>query len=79
MSFKERAERGHEIQYWLDIHPEVTNYVILDDDNDFLDTQQKYFIQTSQNIDHSDCVDIGYGLTSICTDKAIKILNSIHI
>lgn len=24
---------------------------------------------------HPDCVDIGYGLTSICADKAIKILN----
>jgi hypothetical protein len=59
----------------LDEHPEVTNYVILDDDNDMLSTQQDNFVKTSDNKDHPDCVDIGYGLTNICTDKAIKILN----
>jgi len=26
--------RGHEIQAWVDDHPEVTSFVILDDDND---------------------------------------------
>jgi hypothetical protein len=27
--------RGDEVQQWLDVHPEVTQYVILDDDSDF--------------------------------------------
>lgn len=27
-------ERGHEIQAWLDEHPEVTTFAILDDDSD---------------------------------------------
>ena len=29
---------------------------------------------TSGNKDHSDCVDVGWGLTKECTDLAIKIL-----
>jgi len=28
------ARRGHEIQAWLDSHPEVTKFIILDDDSD---------------------------------------------
>lgn len=28
--------RGNEIQAWLDKHPEVTNFVIIDDDSDML-------------------------------------------
>ena len=59
---------------WLDRNPDVENYVILDDDNDMLDSQISNFVKTSENFDHTDCVDIGYGLTKICTDKAIKIL-----
>lgn len=31
--------RGEEIQMWLDIHPEVTKYAILDDDSDMLPGQ----------------------------------------
>jgi hypothetical protein len=68
--------RGHEIRYWLKNHPEVSNYVILDDDTDFLDSQMDNFVQTSDNIDHPDCIDVGYGLTKICTLKAINILNN---
>jgi hypothetical protein len=74
--FYERMERGKEIQAWLDLHPEVTNYVILDDDNDMLPSQQGNFVRTSNNINHEDCVDIGYGLTKICAQDAIRILNS---
>jgi hypothetical protein len=39
--------RGDEIQKWLDEHPEVENYVILDDDQSMLESQQKKFIKTS--------------------------------
>lgn len=72
----ESVERGYEIEEWLNKHPEVENYVILDDDDDMLDSQLNNFVRTSGNSDHPDKIDIGYGLTKICTDKAIKILNS---
>ena len=38
--------RGHEIEYWLNKHPEVDKYLILDDDTDMLSNQMKSFIQT---------------------------------
>lgn len=71
--------RGCEIDYWMKNESskfgEVENYVIIDDDNDMLLHQEKFFVQCSENPDHEDCVDIGYGLTKICADKAIEILN----
>jgi hypothetical protein len=71
-----RIERGHEIEYWLDENPGlVENYVILDDNSDFLPHQLGNFVMTSNNINHPDCVDIGYGLTKECAKKAIRILN----
>jgi len=39
--------RGNEIKDWLDRHPEVTNYVIIDDDRDMLEEQQENFVNTS--------------------------------
>lgn len=33
------VERGVEVQEWLDRHPSVTQYAILDDDSDFLPVQ----------------------------------------
>lgn len=38
--------RGGEIKAWLDNHPEVTEYLIIDDDSDILDEQKPHFIQT---------------------------------
>lgn len=70
------TKRGNEIQQWLDEHIDVTKYVILDDDSDMLKHQMENFVCTSNNSDHPDSVDIGYGLTKICADKAIEILNS---
>lgn len=67
--------RGKEIEYYINLHPEITNYVILDDDTDMLPNQLGNFVQTSTNINHPDCVDIGYGLTKICSERAIRILN----
>jgi len=67
--------RGDEIKLWLENNPEITVYVILDDDNDMLEDQLENFVQTNHNLTHPDCVDRGYGLTKICADKAIKILN----
>jgi hypothetical protein len=67
-------QRGKEIDEWLSFHPDVTHYVILDDDEDMEPHQMDNFVKTSGNVDHPDCVDVGYGLTDICTDKAIDIL-----
>lgn len=69
-------QRGKEIQEWLLTSPyNVNNYVILDDDTDMEDYQLDNFVQCSENSDHEDCIDIGYGLTRKCAEKAIKILN----
>lgn len=38
--------RGHEIQAWLDEHPEVEKYVIVDDDSDMLEEQKASFVKT---------------------------------
>ena len=69
--------RGKEIDAYLKEHPEVENYVILDDDSDMEEHQLNNFVMTSGNVDHEDCIDLGYGLTKECTEWAIKILNNI--
>lgn len=69
------CQRGKEIDAWLKAHKDTTHYVILDDDTDMLDDQWNNFVQTSENSEHEDCVDIGYGLTKKCAEKAIDILN----
>lgn len=58
--------RGAEINAWLKEHPDVTNYVILDDDNDMLPEQMDHLVQTSWE----------RGLEQEHIDKAIQILNS---
>lgn len=58
--------RGTEIKQWLDKHPEVENYVILDDDNDMLDSQLDNFVQTDA---------YKRGLSLVNAEQAIKILN----
>lgn len=60
--------RGHEIQQWLDEHPDVDNYVILDDDNDMLDSQMSHYVQCSWET----------GLTNEMKWKAIRILNGVN-
>ena len=67
--------RGDEIQLWLNRHPEVTNYCIVDDDDDMLDSQLDNYVKCSNNQDHEDCLDIGYGLTKECSRRVIEILN----
>lgn len=39
--------RGNEIQDWIDKHPDITHYVILDDSSDMLDSQKENFVHTS--------------------------------
>lgn len=38
--------RGKEIQSWLTEHPEIVEYVILDDDNSILEEQNSRFVKT---------------------------------
>jgi hypothetical protein len=40
-------DRGYEIEAWLDAHPEVTRYAILDDDMDMLVHQAPNFFKTT--------------------------------
>lgn len=76
VSHYDLVERGHEIQEWIDNHQTIIeSYVILDDDNDMLQSQKDNFVRTANNKDHPDCIDIGYGLTKKCAEKAIEILN----
>lgn len=52
--------RGDEIQMWLNGHPEVTNYVIIDDDTfDMLPSQEGHIIESSweSGIDWEMAVD----------------------
>lgn len=41
------GERGREIQHWLNAHPEVESYAIVDDDGDMLPEQTPFFVHTS--------------------------------
>lgn len=40
------GKRGDQIQRWLDAHPEVETYAIVDDDSDMLDHQLPHFVLT---------------------------------
>ena len=76
IEFYDLVDRGHEIRLWLDRNP-VDNYCIIDDDNDVLEEQRGNFVRTANNTNHGDCVDIGYGLTKICAERVVEILNEI--
>lgn len=60
----ENCQRGREIKAWLDKHPEVTKYAILDDDSDMLPEQLPNFFKTSWKI----------GITAEIADKIIRHL-----
>jgi len=59
-----RTLRGDEIKEWLSRHPEVTHYVIIDDDTDMLDEQLDNFV-------HVDYME-GFGARNYY--RAAKIL-----
>ncbi len=61
--------RGGQIQKYLNEHPEVENYVIIDDDGDMLDSQLYHFVQTN----------FEDGITEIEVNRAIKVLNKLFI
>jgi hypothetical protein len=64
VSIKSRYKlRGYEIQAWLDLHPEVNSFVILDDDNDMAHLSD-YLVKT----------DLAVGLTQENVMQAISII-----
>ena len=66
-------DRGHQIKEWLDEHPEVTDYVILDDEI-FLDYYElgliNHVVKTIYNTDEARFA----GLTSYLAGCAFRIL-----
>ena len=46
---KQGKNRGKEIKVWLGAHPEVKNFIILDDDRDFLEDQKPFHIHTDSS------------------------------
>lgn len=54
--------RGEEIKLWLDAHPDVKDYKILDDDCILLDQQEKHWIRT----------DMEEGMTSANMKKLLN-------
>lgn len=70
--------RGYEIQEWLDRHSDVTNIVILDDDDDMLHLG-KYLVKTKfNNCNYQKwgrfALGLGEGLTKKKASEAIKML-----
>lgn len=59
--------RGAEIQAWLDKHPEVTNFVILDDDDDGMRAGPLKERHIKTNMAH--------GLTDTQAEEVIRMLN----
>lgn len=76
--------RGVEIQEWLEDHPEVTAYVIVDDDSDMLDEQMPRFVHTSfQDRPHKEtCATVLFShdpRATVCDCGATGGLNQHHI
>lgn len=57
--------RGNEIATWLQCHPDVERYAIVDDDSDMLPEQKPFFVQTSFT---------GGGLQRHHADQLIELL-----
>ena len=58
--------RGEEIDMWLQWHPEVSNYVIIDDRQDMMDYQLNHFVK----------VNSYRGLTDENVEQALNILSN---
>ena len=83
----EMCERGYEIKDWLDRHPEVKKYAILDDNSDMLPEQFPNFFKTSwstgitedikqQVIDHLNREDMLGGKTLDTFDSTSQSVNN---
>jgi len=60
------AHRGTEIKLWLDLHPEVFDYIIIDDDENILEEQMRRFVKT----------DLHEGMTEEHFNRVRAILSS---
>ena len=58
--------RGSDIKSWLTRNPEVTDYVIIDDEDDMMDEQLFHFVQT----------DYSFGIQDREVKLAIDVLNN---
>lgn len=63
---EDSGPRGFQIKRWLDKHPEVENYCIVDDDGDMMQNQLPHFIQT----------DPEYGITETIEYRIKYVLNN---
>lgn len=61
------AHRGTEIKLWLELHPEVSDYIIIDDDENMLKEQLKRFVKT----------DLHEGMTEEHFNRVRAILSSV--
>lgn len=61
--------RGNEIKFYMNEHPEIENYVIIDDDSDMFDYQLFNFVQT----------DTYEGITERDAKLCIDILNGVEV
>jgi HAD domain in Swiss Army Knife RNA repair proteins len=66
LKYNGRIERGWEIQEWLKEHPEVSSYIIIDDESD-MDGVAHRLVKTSFDV----------GLTQDHVDLAIQMLSSV--
>lgn len=67
--FSSHVKRGYEIQAYLNLHPEIKNYVIFDDDSDMLNSQMDHFV----------CCDPLYGIDYKAYSQADSILSNPEI
>ena len=61
--------RGYEIKKYLEEHPEIQYYIIIDDENQFLDEQQQHFVKII-----NDWTGFGYLEMQKCIDIYMKDL-----
>lgn len=61
--------RGNEIKFYMNEHPDVDNYVIIDDDSDMFDYQLFNFVQT----------DTYEGITERDAKLCVDILNGVEV
>ena len=59
------SHKGKEIKSWLDLHTDISEYVILDDDESILDDQKPRFVKT----------DLINGMQEEHYEQAREILN----
>lgn len=62
------AHRGAEIKLWLELHSEVTDYIIIDDDENILEEQMCRFVKT----------DLHKGMTEEHLNRVRAILSSVE-